>query len=78
MYVCMKAVCVSMLQCLYINDAGCVCVVFSVVQCMCVGVCVLQSGDRACMAVCSHAGICMCYIYMYIWIYMTTYVYMTI
>ena len=34
MYVCMKAVCVSMLQCLYINDAGCVCVVFSVVQCM--------------------------------------------
>ena len=35
-------------------------------------------GDRACMAVCSHAGMCVCYIYMYIWIYMATYVYMTI
>ena len=51
---------------------------YSVFSCVCDVVFELWIGDRTCMELCSHAGMCASYIYMYIWIYMATYVYMTI
>ena len=65
---CLGSVCIMMCKCCA-SVFSCVCVMLYM-KC---GI-----GDRTCMALCSHAGVCVSYIYMYIWIYMATYVYMTI
>ena len=53
-------------------------VMYCISSCVCNVIIELWKDDTTCMDLCSHAGECTSYIYMYIWIYITTYVYMTI